>query len=287
MGYSENLPKRPSPYWVRSKQLGVLKAVAQTFRQPQPDKWQVVHYQAVARSPSIGQFNNLWQKNVRTYPRARHVVFIAGHGNQAGSAGLKYSQLGRSIRGAEAIFLDTCNGSQLESLVKLADSAQVAVASTHTVRGQGFPLEEMFGRTSFPERARDLGAALVQAAHHNMPSESLVAVDLPVLRDQLLPALDRLGQRLSRASQVGRGDSVERALKSSVAPQKGRRIDLGSFLARLHDDPSFKNLPEVLGARRAFNETILSKAGKGTLSFDLNPGKEMPVGWSGFLQARG
>ncbi|MGE0489997.1 MAG: FHA domain-containing protein [Vulcanimicrobiota bacterium] len=253
--------------------------------QPHVGTWQNVQHHLISAGPSSSQFNRLWQENIQAYPQARHVVFISGHGNQSGAAGLKFSEVGATVRGAEAIFLDSCNGAQLESLTKLADSARVAVASEHPVRGYGFPLDAMFGRSQFPSNPRDLGAALVQSAHQSMPAESLVAVDLHVMKEQLMPALDGLGQSLLALRKAGHGKAIRQALKESLMPQKGfmgKSIDLGSFLANLSKHPQLRS-QELVASLTAFDRTVLTAVGHGTISFDPKPGHDMPPNWRKML----
>lgn len=270
---------------------GGIKALKEKFSRSevQPSNWQHVEHYRVGSGPAPKQFQQLWHQNLERFPTARHVVFVSGHGNQKGAAGLKFSELGKTVQGAEAIFLDSCNGAQLESLSQLSGSARVAVASAHTVQGYGFPLDDMFSRDRFPEQPRDLCAALVQAAHRSMPSESLVAVDLKVLKDDLLPSLDTLGKSLLRLKERGHARSIKSALKDSVVTQSGvlgfgKKIDLGSFLGNLARDPQLRHNTELVAARRAFDKTVLSAMGNGTLSFDLSPGKDMPPEWRSFLK---
>lgn len=248
--------------------------------------WNHVKQVVVSKGPRLSQFQKLWKENLSEWPKARHVVYISGHGNAQGAAGLKFADLGQSVQGAEAIFLDACNGAQLESLTKLADSAKVAVASEHTVRGYGFPLDDMFGRKQLPENARDLGAALVQAATRSQPAESLVAVDLKVLKDKLLPALNDLGGRLCQLRQ--HRTAIKAALKEASRAQNGLnpKIDLGSFLSHLSRDPALrKDCPELHVAEKSLNQTILSMVGAGTLSFDRSPsGQDVPPAWRNFLK---
>lgn len=253
----------------------------------QPSSWKHVQQAFVSKGPSIKQFSQLWAENQARYPTSRHVVFLSGHGDQKGAAGLKYSEVGQVVKGADAIFLDACNGAQIESLSQLTGSARVAVASEHTVRGYGFPLDAMFGRSNFPDQPRDLGAALVQAASQSMPAQSLVAVDLKVMKQELYPALEQLGRSLRQASQNGLSGPIKQALDSSLTPSNGpggfgKKIDLGSFLARLGENPQLRS-PELSGAQAALNKTILSMVGNGTVSFDRGGNKALPAGFSEFL----
>ncbi|MEW6278744.1 MAG: hypothetical protein AB1758_08995, partial [Candidatus Eremiobacterota bacterium] len=163
-------------------------------------------------------------------------------------------------------------------------------ASEHTVRGYGFPLDAMFGKSNFPKDARALGAALVQAASQSMPADSLVAVDLVALRDELMPALDRLGQGLERAARLGHRQAIKDALDETQAPaggllaSGGKKVDLAHFLERLNRNPALSaTVPELQAAQRALDKTILSMLGKGSISFASSPGDDAPPGWRNFL----
>ena len=171
--------------------------------------------------------------------------------------------------------LDACNGGQVEALLHLAESAQVAVCSEHTVRSSGFPLDAMFGHTQFPQDARALAASLVQSASRGRPAESLVAVDLQALTGKLLPSMDKLARRLKFADR----DKVKEALSSSETTDTASKttVDLGSFLAQL------PQIPEVEAAQQALNETVLAMVGHGTLSFDRYSPSHMPESWRSLM----
>ncbi|MCA9796007.1 MAG: hypothetical protein KC910_29565, partial [Candidatus Eremiobacteraeota bacterium] len=68
-------------------------------------------------------------------------------------------------------------------------------------------------------------------------------------------------------------------------PQKGfmgKSIDLGSFLSNLSHHPQLRS-KELVAALSAFDRTILSVAGHGTISFDPSPGKDLPPNWRKML----
>lgn len=253
-----------------------------------PGGWKHVQQEVVTAGPSIKQFKKLYAENMERYPTSRHVVFLSGHGDHKGAAGLKYAQVGQVVKGADAIFLDACNGAQLEALSHLSDSARVVVASEHTVQGTGFPLDRMFGRSNFPDQPRDLGAALVQSAARSMPSKSLVAVDVKVMKEELFPAMDRLGSWLGQAVDKGWGKELKKALEESQSPSNGpggfgKKVDLGSFLNKLaHIGPLWSaSLGET---QAAFDKTILSMSGSGTVSFAAGGSKELPPEFNAFLK---
>ncbi len=253
-----------------------------------PGSWSHVQQAVISRGPSLGQFKHLYAENMERYPASRHVVFLSGHGNQKGAAGLNYADVGQVVKGADAIFLDACNGAQLESLAQLSGSARVVVASEHTVAGRGFPLDRMFGRGNFPEQPRDLGAALVQAASREMPSESLVAVDVKVMKEELFPALNELGKWMKVATDRGWGGRIREAMDASIQPSNGiggigKKVDLGSFLHKLGEIPELR-CPEQLRAQHAFDRTILSMSGNGTVSFDARGSKSLPEAFNAFLK---
>lgn len=250
--------------------------------------WKHVSHQVVENGPRASQFEQLWQNNLSQWPNSRHVVYISGHGLQQSAAGLSFDALAHTVQGAEAIVLDVCNGGQLESLSKLTGSARVAVVSEHTVRGFGFPLESMFGQSSFPTDPREFGTSLVRSAARGRPAKSLVAVDLQALQKQLLPSLDRLGRSLTRLSQGGQQETLRRCLDQSEttdADDFQSVVDLGSFLAQLQREPRLvASCPELKRTSEAFNQTVLAMMGHGTLSFDRRPATHLPEGWRQFLK---
>lgn len=247
--------------------------------------WSHVQTKVINKGPKLSQFQQLWSENQRAYPSARHVVYISGHGDQRSAAGLDYAELGQTVQGAEMILLDACNGAQLESLSKLTGSARVAVASEHRVNGLGFPMDKMFARSNLPQDPRQLAAEMVEATSHTQRANSLVAIDLPVLKDKLLPALDALGPALLESDYQ---KQIKAALKNSQRSDTGRlnsKVDLGSFLAGLAQIPGLQEAcPHLNQARASFDLTVLAMMGAGTLSFDRRPDAQLPEGWRHFLK---
>lgn len=235
-----------------------------------------VQVSARSSGPSAGRFKDIWKDSLGSWPQSRQVIYISGHGYQNRAAGLYFDDLGKTVRGAEAVLLDACNGGQIEALIKLADSAKVAVCSEHTVRASGFPIQAMFDKSEFPQDSRALATALVQSAARNRPAESLVAVDLQALKQKLLPCLDRLGRHLLGGDLAG----VKEALQASETTDTSGKttVDLGSFLAGLPESP------QLLEARQALNHTVLAMAGHGTISFDRYSPGHMPSGWRELTQ---
>jgi len=160
----------------------------------------------------------------------------------------------------------------------LAGSARVAVASEHTVRGFGFPLDAMLGQPNYPADSKALATSLVMSASRGRPARSLVAIDLQVLQKDLLPSLGQLGRRLQRADR----EKVKQALESSETTDTNSKttVDLGSFLARLED----LQLPEVSKTQAALNQCVLAMIGHGTISFDKYPPTHMPSGWRDLMR---
>lgn len=234
-----------------------------------------VSVNVVPSAPGHEQFDQAWKTSLRSWPQARQIIFLSGHGFQDRAAGLSFQQLARTVQGAEAIVLDTCNGGQVEALLTLADSAKVAVCSEHKVRSSGFPLEAMLGKAEFPQEPKDLASSLVQSAVQKMPAKSLVAVDLQALKQKLLPSLEKLAQQLLVADK----SQVQAVLEASQRTDTsgGHTFDLGSFLAELPAGP------EVQVTKQALNETILAMAGQGTLSFDLRSPEQMPEAWRNLM----
>ncbi len=248
--------------------------------------WPHVQTRVIDKSPKMSQFQQLWAENTRAYPHARHVVYVSGHGDQKSAAGLAYAELGQTVRGAEMIMLDACNGGQLESLSKLTNSAQVAIASEHQVNGLGFPMDRMFGRSEFARDPRKLAAEMVEASSHSQRAKSLVAVDLQVMKNRLLPGLDALGPAL--LSQADLRKQIKSALKESQRSDTGRlnkKIDLGNFLARLAQIPGLQQAcPQLNATRASFDQTVLAMMGEGTITFDRRPDSQLPAGWAKFLK---
>jgi hypothetical protein len=239
-----------------------------------PSQQVQVNFQAA--SPSAARFDEAWKKSLSSWPQSRQIVYISGHGYQDKAAGIYFGDVSKSVQGAEAVLLDACNGGQIEALLKLADSARVAVCSEHTVRASGFPIQSMFEKSEFPEDSRALATELVRSAAKGRPAASMVAVDLQALKSKLLPSLDKLGRRL----QTSNLDEVREALLASETTDTNSKttVDLGSFLARLPE------LPEVLAARQALNQTVLAMVGHGTISFDRYSPSHMPSGWRDLTQ---
>ena len=248
--------------------------------------WSHVQTKVISKSPKMSQFQQLWAENQRAFPSARHVVYISGHGDQKSAAGLYYKEIAQTVQGAEMIMLDACNGAQLESLSKLTDSAQVAIASEHKVNGLGFPMDMMFARPHLPQDPRQLAAEMVESTSHVQRAESLVAIDLPALKTKLLPALDGLGPALLQQRDFKK--QIKAALKESERSDTGRlspKVDLGSFLAGLAEIPGLQHAcPQLNAARSSFDQTVLAMMGAGTLTFDLRPDKQLPEGWRQFLK---
>lgn len=253
------------------------------------------HWQALREQPSLGglpsqrvqvvvesasasnaRFDETWKKSLAGWPQSRQVIYLSGHGYQDSAAGVYFHELGKSVRGAEAVMLDACNGGQIEALIYLADSAQVAVCSEHTVRGSGFPIQAMFDKQEFPKDSRAWATSLVQSGAKGRPAESLVAVDLQALKSKLIPSLDKLGRSLKSS---GLNDAKQALQESERTDTSGKTtVDIGSFLARLPDSP------EVIEARQALNQTVLAMTGHGTISFDTYSPAHMPAGWREFTR---
>ncbi|MFN8606999.1 MAG: FHA domain-containing protein [Vulcanimicrobiota bacterium] len=248
--------------------------------------WAHVQTRVINQGPRLQQFQELWTDSLASYPSARHVVYISGHGTQESAAGISYADLGQTVRGAEMIVLDACNGAQLESLSKLTDSARVAIASEHQVNGLGLPIQQMFGQPEFARDPRKLAADMVEAGSHFKRAQSLVAVDLQVLKEQLLPGLNSLGPAL--LAQPGFRKHIKSALKESQHSDTGRlnkKIDLGNFLAQLAQIPGLMQAcPQLQSLSASFDKTVLAMQGEGTLTFDRRPDSQLPPGWVKFLK---
>ncbi|MBN9416797.1 hypothetical protein ABS71_21145 [bacterium SCN 62-11] len=236
---------------------------------------QRVQVRSLNSAPSAQKFDEAWKTSLSSWPQARQVLFLSGHGYQNRAAGIHFEHIGKTVRGAEAIVLDACNGGQVEALLKLADSARVAVCSEHTVRSSGFPLEAMFGQTEFPQDSRALATSLVQSASGACPAESLVAVDLEALKGKLLPSMEKLARHLKAAD---KGEIKEALSHSETTDTAGKTtVDLGSFLAQL------PQTAEVEATQQALNDTVLAMVGHGTLSFDRYSPPHMPESWRSLM----
>ncbi len=232
---------------------------------------QHVQIRAMAAGPSNKQFDQAWQASLSSWPQARQVVYLSGHGFQDRAAGISFQHVAKTVKGAEAILLDACNGGQIEGLLQLASSARVAVCSEHTVRASGFPLDAMFGKPDYPEDPRALATSLVQSAHKGRPAESLVAVDLEVLKNQLLPSMEKLARRLQHADKAQTKEALDASETTDTAGKS--TVDLGSFLAQL------PQTAEVEATQKALNDTVLAMVGHGTLSFDRYSPAHIPSSW--------
>lgn len=232
---------------------------------------QHVHISGLAAGPSHKHFDRAWQASLSSFPQARQVIYLSGHGFQDRAAGVSFQHVAETVKGAEAILLDACNGGQIEGLLKLSNSARVAVCSEHTVRASGFPLDAMFGKSDFPKDPRALAAALVQSAHKGRPAESLVAVDLEALKNQLLPSMAKLARRLKHADKAQTKEALDSSKTTDTAGKN--TVDLGSFLAQL------PQTAEVEATQKALNATVLAMVGHGTLSFDRYSPAHMPSSW--------
>ena len=239
--------------------------------------------EVVQKGPSRQLLEGVWQKNLQQWPQARHVVYVSGHGERFQVAGLGWSELAQTVKGAELVILDACNGAQLETLSHLSESIEVAIASEHPVRASGMPIEDFFRAAPYPKEPTQLAASMVLAGDRRRPAPSLVAVDLQVLGKQLLPALDRLGRQLQQVP----AEKLKAVLQKTEQPdsvEQRKTYDLGSFLYRLGQSQDLQS-PALENCTRAFQETMLAMVGHGTLSFDLYPaGSKLPQGWTDFLR---
>lgn len=238
------------------------------------------------------RLRSLLAESANTYPNARHIGYISGHGTRTEVANMNFGELQQKLadQKLDGLVLDACLTNQLEVLSKLAPWAGVVLASTHILPAQGLPISDMFAGEVLSQP--DDKALFSQMAEKAAPAGfSFAAIDTEVVKQRLTPSLDRLGERL--AAQLKEGDSapVARALRDSSGPRWGYsgRADLGHFLKSLQGeslDPGL--LAAAAEAQKALQEALLYSKDKNTLTFDYRDSHQDPSlgpGWREFLGA--
>ncbi|MCA9792696.1 MAG: hypothetical protein KC910_12905, partial [Candidatus Eremiobacteraeota bacterium] len=193
------------------------------------------HLEAIDRPgherPSCERLLDNLRQQMKVYPSAMQVVVVSGHGDPDRVSGLAVNQLAETLEQAteetgvpvRMFVSDACNLGNLSALAALPSSVEVAVVA------QGKPiLEEQLAEKDgqvMGSRVRDaldlsalagddpqsLARSLVEAPRS---TGGLTAVDLKVLREQLLPAVAALklenGQDLGQQlAQLGASQALE------------------------------------------------------------------------------
>lgn len=216
--------------------------------------------------------------NMKNYPSAMHVVHLNGHGFGAKAvAGLTGKDARESMKEAvqrsgqkyDVAFIETCYGSNFESLHSQAEVADYAVAfedaiPKSTARLGRLNLSHVLGQAVDAEDARQAAIRMAEfsGAHFDQapspissvpfprrqdkeflrdvsanPDSTTVAVDLRGLRSKLSPALDQVGRDLLSALESDKtfSSKVQEARKENMLERTGDLVDLGGFLSSVRN----------------------------------------------------
>jgi hypothetical protein len=223
---------------------------------------------------------SILEKQQQAYPSAQQVVYLAGHGNHQQVGPLGYRELAQQMQGQQVqhTVLNTCLAGQLEVMTQVAPWSRTILASPQPIPARGLPVEKMFASDMLAAAPSDRMKSWVEQSRGLTPS--LLAIDGEQFCRQLLPALDKLGEVLSRQERT----TLVSVLRASRTPDWGlsERVDLGSFLEQLEKR---LDCPEVQVAREALQDSILAVQNQRGLTFRLDPDAEVvPPGWKAFLE---
>ncbi|MGE0494272.1 MAG: clostripain-related cysteine peptidase [Vulcanimicrobiota bacterium] len=215
-------------------------------------------------------------------PQARQILFLSGHGNRSQVANMDMEALGQSMgdHPVDITILDACLVGQLEVMSRLAPWAGLVLASAHPIRARGLELENIL-RPEHLNQPDATQAAVAMAKEAVSTTPSFAVIDTARLQSQLLPALDRLGERL--AADPG---PVRPVLAQSLSSNGllSARVDLGSFLTKLSEArPDHQEAQEAL---RAYRACVPFQKNQHGISFHLRAGRNdptLPLGWRKFL----
>lgn len=225
------------------------------------------------KSAGVERLKSLVQQTSQAYPRSRHIVYFSGHGDQDEVASMEFSDIQRALGSerVDGVILDACLTNQLEVISKMSPWAGVVIASSHVVPAKGYPIEKMFSNEVLSQK--DDRAMFRTMAEQTAPATfSLSAIDTRVVKSRLLPELNQLGDQLCEELQSGSRPHIEKALGQSHSPNWvfDRRVDLGSFLEKLSEQPFGTDTQQAIeSTRAAFDEALIYHKNKNTLSFDL------------------
>jgi hypothetical protein len=258
-------------------------------------------------SPEAG-LREMLVSNMRDYPGSLHVVHANGHGmGSRYSAGLPTRALAGALNQAtekagnevDVAILDTCFGSNFESLALLAHTSypgvnfvvafEDAIPNGNSDGGR-LPLQEMLQQAVKESSGREMALAMAQTAgeffdrpnNHEIAEiplperlsretlplrrkgldSTVAAVDMQALKTRLHPALDEVGALLQRAlDDPSVADVISEAKKASEIESSRDLIDLGGFLGRITENtPEGSPLYQGLkSALSALDATLLFK----------------------------
>ena len=229
--------------------------------------------------------------NEESFPEARHLVYISGHGYQKSSAEISFEEMSEKMEGlqVDATLFDSCLIGQMEVLSKISPWAGIVLASPHKTRARGYDLASMLDPKTI-NTASDQEFAVNIAKKARSTTSSFSAVDSRAFREEFLPALDELGASLHRELENGKRSSIKKALAKSTGTHWGfsPKVDMGSFLEQLAEAPLSQETQKKLKTTQAgFDKSVLFQKNKHSFSFDLKSGKtdeSLPQGWTSFLQ---
>lgn len=230
--------------------------------------------------------------NMNTYPSAKHVVYVGGHGKGfhelAGHTLAQWREDYGQAKPADLMVLDACMMANIEGLADIQAVANTAVVSREPMRVDN-PLSEAVSRLTEQPWKNTAQWVVSEVADHE-GVDTLCAIDMESLRSTLLPAVGALGEALAEESMDLVLDCVERS-EEVDSRHLGFR-DLGNFLQNLSEaDLKASSLAKVKAAKRALDKTQLAVEGGG-LSFAPFPDREgsknrdslsMPKAWKRFL----
>lgn len=237
----------------------------------------------VVKRPSAELLKTALHENMSAF-EGMQIVHLSGHGDRNEVALIPFREVGPAVEGSDLVLLDACQTAQLESMAHLAGHTRVVVGSAHSVVGWGLPLTYLL-RERLPDDPRALGALVVHNNAEKPRTRSLVALDMQVFEDRLLPSLDRLGKDLGGRLDQGRREEILQALRDSESMGwRSSRIDLGSFLENL--EARLPDCQAAAEARQAWQATRIAQDGETGMTLDLVAGRTaegLPEGWSTFL----
>ena len=200
-----------------------------------------------------------------------------------------------SQRKFDVAFYETCYGANFEFLHGQHDSVNYAVAFQDTIPKSNsqlgrLPISEVLSQAVDAENGREAAVRMAQVSGRHFDSgetvpissvpfaerpsqanrrelwintdSTAVAVDVAVLRQELSPALDRLGPKLSTFLQEpGAPKLLEKARQKNLLEPTGDLVDLGGFLQTVAEGLAPDAPARVLieDAQKALSKSILHK----------------------------
>ena len=234
--------------------------------------------------PGPEKLRSLVEQSRRENPSARQILFLSGHGDRNEVAHMPIAEMGQAMQGSrlDATIIDACLLGQLEVLTHLAPWAGLVLVSPHKIKARGLELPKILTSENLSQPDMEQ-AAVKMAAQARSTTPSFAVVNTVNFQEEFLPALDALGQALSKEQ-----DSAVRKVMARSLSTDGllsRRIDMGSFLKELEKAEIAPSATRK--AREAFAKTVPFQKNQHSFSFHLKAGRSdqsLPEGWREFLK---